>query len=547
MPLAPEDFFAALVLGRDEPDGPLGRIGRRHQLVDRVDELAKLRAGVAAEGVVAERQALGLVLEFGPRRLAKSACTALACFSLTRLAQHGLPTGTTLGGLSTTQTYNGFGEPEHFSASHAGSEIYSLQLGYDRDGRITTKTEVVQGQSTASEYGYDAAGRLAEVRHNGSVVASYGYDANGNRTQINGATVASLDEQDRLQSHGDASYTHGAAGERTGKTQGGQSTAYGYDIHGNLKNVSLPDGRQISYPTDARHRRIGKRVDGTLTRRWLYQGELRIAAELDAGGAVSTRFVYGLKANVPEYMVKGAATYRLITDHLGSVRLVVDSATGEVAQRMDYDEWGKVTADTNPGFQPFGYAGGLYDPDTGLVRFGTRDYDAGTGRWTAKDPIGFGGGDANLYSYVEGNPISLTDPTGECPWCVAAGIGALTDLAVQLYFNGFNLKCVNWKEVAISGAAAGLGVGIAQKLGKVSTVFGGHNRPTYRFFQSKGSVRVESHPTSRNALDWHSYPHWHPDFAGKPWSKMHWPLVEPLIGLPAAAYNAAKDDCECQK
>jgi RHS repeat-associated protein len=50
-----------------------------------------------------------------------------------------------------------------------------------------------------------------------------------------------------------------------------------------------------------------------------------------------------------------------------------------------------VTADSNPGFQPFGFAGGLYDPDTGLVRFGARDYDAAAGRWTANDPRGLAG------------------------------------------------------------------------------------------------------------------------------------------------------------
>ena len=54
-------------------------------------------------------------------------------------------------------------------------------------------------------------------------------------------------------------------------------------------------------------------------------------------------------------------TYRLVTDHLGSVRLVVNTSDGAIAQRLDYDAWGQVTLDTNPGFQPFGYAGGIYD------------------------------------------------------------------------------------------------------------------------------------------------------------------------------------------
>ncbi len=71
-----------------------------------------------------------------------------------------------------------------------------------------------------------------------------------------------------------------------------------------------------------------------------------------------------------------------------------------------------MTADTNPGFQPFGFAGGLYDHDTGLVRFGARDYDPRSGRWTAKDPIGFGGADTNLYRYVFMDPVNFIDPLG---------------------------------------------------------------------------------------------------------------------------------------
>jgi len=117
---------------------------------------------------------------------------------------------------------------------------------------------------------------------------------------------------------------------------------------------------------------------------------------------------------VPAYLMKGGATYRIVTDHLGSPRLVVDMTTGAVVQRIDYDEFGNVISDTNPGFQPFGFAGGLYDRDTKLVRFGARDYDPETGRWTAADPGGFSGG-LNLYIYSDNDPINLIDPLGNNP------------------------------------------------------------------------------------------------------------------------------------
>lgn len=61
---------------------------------------------------------------------------------------------------------------------------------------------------------------------------------------------------------------------------------------------------------------------------------------------------------------------------------------------------------------PFGFAGGLHDRDTGFVRFGARDYDPSIGKWTAKDPIDFAGGDANLFNYVGNNPVNWIDPLG---------------------------------------------------------------------------------------------------------------------------------------
>jgi RHS repeat-associated protein len=91
---------------------------------------------------------------------------------------------------------------------------------------------------------------------------------------------------------------------------------------------------------------------------------------------------------------------------------VIDSSTGTIAQRMDYDDFGNVLLDTSPGFTPFGFAGGLYDSQTKLVRFGARDYDAETGRWTANDPILFHGRQSNLYEYCLVDVVNLIDPAG---------------------------------------------------------------------------------------------------------------------------------------
>lgn len=229
-----------------------------------------------------------------------------------------------------------------------------------------------------------------------------------------------------------AEHTDGTLRTKT-DTASGEVTTYDYDALGNLRSVELPDTRRIEYIVDGAQRRVGRRVfdaGGTLTDEvhWLYQDALNPVAELDAQGRVLKRFVYSAKGHIPDYMVtydvSGVETgsYRLVTDHLGSVRLVVDLSDGTVAQRMTYDAFGNVLDDTNEGFQPFGFAGGLYDSITGLVRFGARDYDARVGRWTAKDPIGFGGGDTDLYAYVAGDPVNYIDPTGRSFIVVGGGI-----------------------------------------------------------------------------------------------------------------------------
>jgi RHS repeat-associated protein len=200
-------------------------------------------------------------------------------------------------------------------------------------------------------------------------------------------------------------------------------------------------------------------VDGVLDRGWLYLNALEPIAELGPDGAGGTRvtkvFVYGTLPHVPDYMVELDAsgdptrTLRIITDHLGSVRRVIDVATGVVVQGYDYDTFGNPTlvAGTEE-VQPFGFAGGLYDAATGLVRFGARDYDAYTGRWTAKDPTRFRGG-ANLYRYAANNPISYRDSTGAVPETFGEFATTIIGLWYGVIGSGFNFDVTpywNWDD-----------------------------------------------------------------------------------------------------
>jgi len=313
---------------------------------------------------------------------------------------------------------DGHGDLDELHQETPSRSFLAFDYSRDRLGRITGIMETREGADLAIGYHYDISGRLDEVTYP-NVLVRYKYDSNGNRTakELIGATstvaeTASYDNQDRLLNYDGTAYTYTPNGElfTTNNTTG--TTRYNYDPLGNLLSVTLPDGTLIEYLIDAQNRRVGRKVNGAVTHHWLYADQLRIIAELDAAGVAKKRFVYGTRTNVPDYMVADGVTYRIYADHLGSPRMVVNVATGVIAQMRMYDEFGIVLTDTNPGFIPFGFAGGLYDSATQLVRFGARDYDAGTGRWTTKDPIGFHGGAANLYEYVNSSPVNTIDPLG---------------------------------------------------------------------------------------------------------------------------------------
>jgi RHS repeat-associated protein len=336
---------------------------------------------------------------------------------LTRNAA-GIVETSALGAATDQLVIDGNAETTDYSAAYNGAQFLSFHYTRDAVGRITGITEHSIDGETFVGYAYDDAGRLQDAFYP-AVNIHYVYDANGNRTArqliTSAGTVtesASYDAQDRLLNYEGTRYTYTANGELRTKSDASGTTTYDYDTLGNLRHVTLPNGTAIDYVIDGQNRRVGKKVNGTLVSGWLYGDQLRIVAELDGGGNVISRFVYGSRSTVPDYMIRNGVTYRIISDHLGSPRLVLNTATGAVVATMQYDEFGNMTSETNAGFIPFGFAGGLYERQTRLIRFGTRDYDAYVGRWSTKDDLGFAGFDTDLYAYANGDPINKIDSSG---------------------------------------------------------------------------------------------------------------------------------------
>ncbi len=172
------------------------------------------------------------------------------------------------------------------------------------------------------------AGRLESIVQNGIETARYQYD--GNRTHINGQLIAFYNDQDRLLTYRNSRYSYTANGELESKTDNGITTQYRYDTFGTLIQVTLPGDIVIDYVIDGQNRRIGKQINGQLTRGFLYKDRLNPVAELNANGQIVSRFVYADKANVPTYLIKidpatqTETAYRIISDYLGYPKLIVN-------------------------------------------------------------------------------------------------------------------------------------------------------------------------------------------------------------------------------
>jgi len=187
----------------------------------------------------------------------------------------------------------------------------------------------------------------------------------------------------------------------------------------------------------------------------------QITASKDKSGNLSTYYYDG--AGLLFAIERSGERYYVATDQVGTPKVVTDP-DGNTVKVLEYDSYGNLLSDSNPSFYlPIGFAGGLEDRNTGLVRFGMRDYDQVTGRWTARDPILFEGGQGNLYVYVGNNPVNYIDPLGLKDWFlqVEADLSGIYggEVGVGIVLDTDNL----WESgvFGTAGPAVGPNVGIA--------------------------------------------------------------------------------------
>ncbi len=82
---------------------------------------------------------------------------------------------------------------------------------------------------------------------------------------------------------------------------------------------------------------------------------------------------------------------------------------------MIYDSYGNIVTETNASNgDRFKYAGMRYNSVTGQYYDRARYYDVAIGRFMSQDPMGFAGGDIDVYRYIGNSPTNCTDPTGRC-------------------------------------------------------------------------------------------------------------------------------------
>ncbi|MDD3313778.1 RHS repeat-associated core domain-containing protein, partial [Pseudodesulfovibrio sp.] len=311
------------------------------------------------------------------------------------------------------------------------------------------------------------------AKRDGRTVCDIGYDREGRRsrdyfphldTHYRNFEYSVMDNWLRMA--GNNMYTHDKNGFRSIWNHGGQYTLYEYGTdYRLLKAEKRETGEVFEFTHDDQGRRSVKYRNGRPVEAYRWLDFLRLDGFHD--GESGYRFAYGEGERIPYAMQRedGAVAY-LFYDQVGSLR-VVANADGEVIKEVLYDPFGGIIEDSNPGFRiPIGFAGGLHDRDLGFVRFGWRDYDTFTDRWTAPDPLGDKGGDPDWYGYCLDDPVNGVDPMGLFAWVPLAGA------AIGAGSNAYD-NWDDWRSGQMSTGDYAKSVGLGAATGAVSTMGGG--------------------------------------------------------------------------
>jgi RHS repeat-associated protein len=286
-------------------------------------------------------------------------------------------------------------------SNQAGSTVEpSFGYTYDPAGYRTSETSA----AGTSNYIYDQIGRLSQV-DTPAGTEEYSYDPAGNLltdTTPAGTTTYDYNASGQLISAGPDTYTYDPAGNTT---SAGQST-YAYDGLGELTQAST-GSNTYNYLYNGDGLRTATTPNGSpaATTLWNMNTSIPTPVKLDGNTLVQD-------GTMPLEELTSSGTSFPLTDALGSVRAVT-STTGAIDSTQDYSPYGSIAASTGSP-DSLRYTGAIGDP-TGLDYMQARYYDPATRRFLTADsvyPNGQGTQGYNLYSYVEDNPATATDPTG---------------------------------------------------------------------------------------------------------------------------------------
>jgi len=164
--------------------------------------------------------------------------------------------------------------------------------------------------------------------------------------------------------------------------------------------------QRVRYLYDALGRRVQRYiVGGKENTKFIYDGEDVL---VDDNNGTLTKYLNGEGIDNKLRSQTGNDVKYFLADHLGSTNGLTD-ASGNLTEQTSYDSFGNATTNLSTRYQ---FTGREYDNFTGLHYYRARFYDANLGRFISEDPIGFAGGDINLYGYVRNNSLNNIDPRG---------------------------------------------------------------------------------------------------------------------------------------